>query len=263
MISPFPGMDPYIESKLLWPDFHNDMAGEIRARLNQTLDPIYTAITTPYVTYQVIQIDKDYGIRPDVGVLRTPEIAGGVAIAPAPTITSYVTNQVTVELRLKLHRVEVRFTDNKKVVTMIEILSPVNKQASHKAYHDYLRKQRDILRSEVHFIELDFLRGGTRPPLVKPVPKASYYVMLSRVEERPNVAVWPIQLIDPLPTIPIPLQQPDPDVVLNLNDVVATIYQRGAYQRQINYSQPPPAPVLSDREQSQVSQLLTKTNQII
>ena len=39
MPSPFPGMDPYIEDPELWPDFHNDLASEIRAELNKTIQP--------------------------------------------------------------------------------------------------------------------------------------------------------------------------------------------------------------------------------
>lgn len=258
MKSPFPGMDPYIESKLLWPDFHNSLAYEIKVSLNRTLAPNYIAITTPHVTYHMIQIDKDKGIRPDVGVLgpSEPKLSGGVAVAPAASISPYITNQIEVELPLKLHRVEVRHTESKAVVTIIEILSPVNKTPSHQAHEDYLRKRRDILRSRVHFMELDCLRGGTRPPLVSPVPTASYYVTLSRYEDRPSVAVWPIQLTDPLPTVPIPLQQPDPDVILNLNEIVTTIYQRGAYQRQIDYTQSPPPPSLTKAEQSQLSEIL-------
>ncbi len=256
MASPFPGMDPYIESKLLWPDFHNSLAYEIKVSLNQQLDPKYIAITTPHVSYEIIQIDKDYGIRPDVGILTTPEREGGVTMATATTITPYVTSQVVLESPLKLHRVEVRFTDNRRIVTMIEILSPVNKNISHKAHEDYLRKRRDILRSEVHFMELDLLRGGARSPLVKAVPEASYYVMLSRVEERPHVAVWPLQLTDPLPIVPIPLREPDPDVILNLGEVVTAVYERGAYRRQIDYRQPPPPPSLSEREAAQLAKVL-------
>ena len=259
MSSPFPGMDPYIESKLLWPDFHNSLAYEIKSSLNQMLDPNYIAITTPHVTYQIIQIDKDHAIRPDVGVLHTPETAGGVAVAPMTSITPYVTNQVELELPLKLHRVEVRHTDSKAVVTIIEILSPVNKTASHQSHQDYLRKRRDILRSSVHFMEIDLLRGGKRPPLQRPLSTASYYIMLSRVEDRPQVAVWPIKLTDSLPTVPIPLRDPDPDVILNLNEIVVTVYQRGAYQRQIDYSQNPPPPSLTEEEQGQMSEILSKS----
>ncbi len=43
MPSPFPGMDPYLESPDIWPDFHDALASEIRAVLNQTLPPPYYA----------------------------------------------------------------------------------------------------------------------------------------------------------------------------------------------------------------------------
>ena len=33
MPSPFPGVDPYIESPALWSDFHNNLASEIQAHL--------------------------------------------------------------------------------------------------------------------------------------------------------------------------------------------------------------------------------------
>jgi hypothetical protein len=60
--------------------------------------------------------------------------------------------------------------------TAIEVLSPVNKRSSHEAYHDYLRKRRQLLHSEAHVIEINLLRGGERPPLAGPVPSAPYAV---------------------------------------------------------------------------------------
>ena len=135
-----------------------------------------------------------------------------------------------------------------RLVTAIEILSPSNKQPGHDACEEYLRKRRVLLRSEAHLIEIDLLRGGERPPLGRPVPPAPYYVTLSRVNRRPRVEVWPIQLRDKLPTIPVPLLYPDPDAPLDLGGVVAAVYERGAYGRLIDYSQPPPPPPLSDSE---------------
>jgi len=40
MPSPFPGMDPYIEQPEVWSDFHGDLAAEIRAELNKTIQPV-------------------------------------------------------------------------------------------------------------------------------------------------------------------------------------------------------------------------------
>ena len=73
MKSPFPGMDPYIEDRMIWPDFHSNVASEIQARLNAKIRPAYFAALTPYVTYEVIEISSSrlQAIRPDVGVLQT------------------------------------------------------------------------------------------------------------------------------------------------------------------------------------------------
>jgi hypothetical protein len=41
-----------------------------------------------------------------------------------------------------------------------------------------------------------------------------------------------------LPKIPIPLEDPDPDVFLDLAEIFALAYQRGRYARLINYDRP-------------------------
>ncbi|MBS1251596.1 MAG: hypothetical protein MAG451_00629 [Anaerolineales bacterium] len=256
MPSPFSGMDPYIEQPDLWQDFHGNLAPEIQSRLNQHIQPRYFARLTPYVTYEVIEVAEVRGVRPDVGVWQSQppedEAAGGVAtVMPAP-----VESQVPLELPLRLYSVEVRATDTQQFVTAIEILSPVNKRPGHEAYLDYRRKRKDFIRSAAHFLEIDLLRGGERPPLEQPVPPAAYYVTLSRAERRPTVEVWPIQLSERLPVIPVPLLEPDPDVPLDLGAAVTTIYARGAYAQQIDYRQPPPLPPLSEEESAWLDGLL-------
>jgi len=66
MPSPFPGMDPYIESPALWSDFHNNLASEIQAQLNRLIQPRYFARLTPYVTYEVVEVGQVQGVRPRV-----------------------------------------------------------------------------------------------------------------------------------------------------------------------------------------------------
>ena len=200
-----------------------------------------------------------HGVRPDVGVWQLQTLPGEsqastATIAPAP-----VESLVTLEIPLRLQRVEIRATASQQLVTVVEILSPVNKRPSHDAYLAYQRKRRDILRSEVHLLEIDLLRGGERPPLARPVPAAPYYVVLSRANRRPTVEVWPIQLADRLPVLPVPLLEPDPDVPLDLESVVASVYERGAYASQIDYQQPPPPPALSKPEDDWVRTVLHQT----
>jgi hypothetical protein len=211
---------------------------------------------TPYVTYEVIEVGKTHGIRPDVGVWRLQSSPPESRAAAGVVTTTPVESRVALEIPLRLHRVEIRAMAAQELVTVIEILSPVNKRPGHEAHRDYQRKRRDILRSPVHLLELDLLRGGERPPLEEPVPTVPYYVTLSREGYRPVVTVWPIQLADSLPVLPIPLLEPDPDASLDLAAAVASVYDRGAYASQIDYRQPPPPPILSETESIWLDQRL-------
>jgi Protein of unknown function (DUF4058) len=256
MPSPFPGMDPYIETPELWPDFHGDLAAEIRASLNEQIQPRYFARLTPYLTYEEIEVGQTRGIRPDVGIGRS-QPAAGVPVRGAATITpAPAESRVPLEVPLRLYRVEIRTTGVQELVTVIEILSPVNKRPGHQAYRDYRRKRRALLRSEVHLLEIDLLRAGERPPLEQPVPPAPYYAVLSRADRRPTVDVWPMQLQDRLPVLPVPLLEPDPDSPLGLGTAVAAVYERGAYTPQIDYRQPLPPPPLTPEEEGWVDELL-------
>jgi hypothetical protein len=256
-------MDPYIESPRIWSDFHSGLADEIRAVLNRQIRPNYFAAMTPYVTYETIEVTqkKIYGMYPDVGVWkRSPFTSGGVAVADIVE-SMPVESAVSLEFPLELFSVEIRTTGDEVLITSIEILSPVNKQRGHDAHLDYLRKRRDLLRSAAHLVEIDLLRGGVRPPLQQAVPLAPYYVMLSRATQRPHVAVWPIALTARLPVLPIPLLEPDPDVLLDLGAVVASVYERGGYDARIDYRTPVPPPALAEQETAWVEQLLAPIRQ--
>lgn len=249
-------MDPYIEDPNIWPDFHQDLAAQIRAELNRQVLPRYVAKIVPRVTYEIIEIEEKRGIRPDLAVWGPTTVAGQVFPSTAPVTPAPAESIVELEVPLKVFSVEIHEVGTLRLVTSIEILSPVNKRASHEAYDEYLRKRRELLRSQTHLIEIDLLRGGTRPPLQRPVPTAAYYVVLSRVSKRPYVAVWPIQLQDKLPVLPVPLVDPDPDVALDLNAMVAVVYERGGYSVLIDYQNPPPPPPLSNNELIWMEQLL-------
>jgi len=253
-------MDPYIEQSRIWVDFHSDLASEIRAELNAHIRPAYFARLTPYTTYEVIEISQSrlQGIRPDVGVMQRqpaqPHTSLTVVLDPP------VESVVSMEMQLEILSVEIFRASEETLITAIEILSPVNKQPGHEAYRDYRRKRRELLRSEVHFIEIDFLRAGERSPLERPVPPAPYYVTLSRAGRRPFISVWPIPLTDRLPTIPVPLAAGDPDAVLNLSQIAAAIYERGGYDAQIDYRAPVPPPPLADEEAAWMEKLLEQHN---
>ena len=191
MPSPFPGMDPYIEASRIWSDFHADLATEIRASLNAQIQPKYYAAAVTYVTYDIVEVAQPTrrAISPDVGVWQTPSPApslGSAVVIDPPQLRS----QVPLEAPVRLTNVEVREAGADTLITAIEILSPINKRSGPERAN-YLRKRRELLRSDAHLMEIDLLRTGERSPLETPLPPAPYYVMLSRAEQRPYVDVWP------------------------------------------------------------------------
>lgn len=260
MPSPFPGMDPYMEVPNIWSDFHAGLANAIRSKLNERLRPRYVARLTPYVTYETIEISGSVGIRPDVGIWRTPPPRALREEALLTITPPAAESEIEYEVPVRLYTVELHWVETMELVTAIEILSPVNKKRGHDAHIDYLHKRRDLLHSSAHFIEMDLLRGGERPPLEKPVPPAPYYITLSRSNRRPKVEVWPIQLQDKLPVLPIPLRHPDPDVALDLATIVVNLYEQGGYDMLIDYSQPPPLPKLSEADETWLEIWLKEQN---
>jgi Protein of unknown function (DUF4058) len=255
-------MDPYIEQPEIWGDFHNNLASGIQAALNQLIRPNYFARLIPYVTYETLAIGQVSRTYPDVSVFQPYQPSGVLTRTrtPAPIAVLEpmpIESEIRQDFPLRLHAVEVYTVVDAHLVTVVEILSPVNKRPGHEAYEHYLRKRRQILNTaNIHLVEIDLLRGGQRPPFAGPAPNAAYYVMLSRAERRPKVTVWPIRLQDHLPHLPIPLQSPDADVTLDLGQVVADVYERGAYDLQLDYKKDPPAPKLSKVEATWLKQLL-------
>ena len=131
MPSRFPGMDPYIEDPEIWSDFHGRLAEEISAALNQVLKPRYVARLTPRDDAPRALVDVVINHRCgtyDWADFFDPHFAG-----PADH------NPEGIARTLRLYTVEVRETGGLRLVTAIEVLSPVNKRPGHEAYHDYLR----------------------------------------------------------------------------------------------------------------------------
>jgi Protein of unknown function (DUF4058) len=59
------------------------------------------------------------------------------------------------------------------------------------------------------------------------------------------IDVWPVTLQDTLPTIPVPLREPDLDAVLDLQAAMNAIYEEAGYDLSIDYTRTPPPPAFS------------------
>ncbi len=236
MTCPFPGMDPYLEGNL-WTTFHVQLAVEIARQLTPLLLPRYLAFANQR---QVTDTPEEISIEatdvyPDVGVIegrQTPLPVAAAALAEAPVKLTTV-----VPSRVPHSWVEIRDQAGRTLVTLIEILSPTNKRGGGRK--EYLQKRNKILLSSAHLVEIDLLRQGKRVPMTKPLPAADYFVFLTRANKRPETEVGPFAISDPLPTVRVPLREPDPDVPLDLQQAFTNIYELSPYSVAIDYSDPP------------------------
>ena len=93
--------------------------------------------------------------------------------------------------------------------------------------------------STAHLLEIDLLHNGERVPMRDPLPPAPYFLFLSRAEARPFLEVWPVQLRERLPVVPVPLLPGDADVSLDLQLAFTTIYDALGYDLAVDYRRPP------------------------
>jgi hypothetical protein len=146
---------------------------------------------------------------------------------------------------MRLAQVEVLEVASNELVTVIEILSPINKREPNLS--KYRDKVKEFYRTAVHVLEIDLLRRGTRIHTDARVRAAAYVVTLTRAMES-KLEAWPLQLADRLPAVPVPLRPPDADAPLDLSSALNEVYDEAAYDLSIDYRQPPPPPQLSSAE---------------
>ncbi len=237
MPSPFPGMDPYLES-YEWMSVHHSLSGQIARQLAPKVRPKY--VVRPVERFVIEMFDgfevSHGSIYPDVGIaeMKTMYRVENERQRPLHLATFIPTKipHVTIEIK---HVVD------GELVTAVEVISPTNKRG--EGYRQYLAKRELILASETHLLEIDLLRMGRRVPMRDPLPDAPYFVFLSRAEKRPYLDVWPVQLDEPLPTVPVPLLPDDADVSLDLQLALTTMYDELGFDLSVNYSQPPEIPL--------------------
>ena len=54
--------------------------------------------------------------------------------------------------------------------------------------------------------------------------------------------VWPVQLDEELPVVPVPLRDPDPDAALDLQKAFQPTYDDLGYDLSVDYARPPEVP---------------------
>ncbi len=245
MPSPFPGMDPWLEDPGGWLGVHNSIIAYLSDDLNAALAGRYVTRAQERVVGES-PVNQARGIYPDLFLLerRPGPRTGGTALAEPDA--PIVVQAATAEFREAW--LEIRDRTTRKLITVIELLSPSNKTMRGGGRKLYLKKQREVLASDVNLVEVDLLRGGTWTLAVPEEDARSaapfdYLVSISRPRDRSRFEVHPILLPQRLPRIAVPLAGRDPDAVADLPSLIRRCYDRGQYRATIDYSRPPVPPL--------------------
>jgi hypothetical protein len=242
--SPFPGMDPYLEDPAEWSTVHTLLISAIGEQLVQQVRPHYSVKIEQRVYILTPDEQRDYAIVPDVVMIQRQALAATMSRAAGITQPTLVEPLVNIEIRERY--IEILDRRRRRVVTTLELLSPFNKRPGTSGREAFLQKRQAVFSSDVHWIEIDLLRGGERPAEVAGL--SHYYALLKRGSIPRPYEVWYIDLHERLPVIAVPLTAPQEDVPLDLQAAFTTVYQRADYATEIDYDVEVPSPRLSSEE---------------
>ncbi|HMQ47056.1 MAG TPA: DUF4058 family protein [Saprospiraceae bacterium] len=245
MMSVFPGMDPYLEGHL-WPDVHNSLAYLITVQLTPRLPETYTVQMNNYTVEDTFP-EEDIGIMyPDVALIQKTTITEDPPSEYATLLTPETLVLPAIKpIPVKIPVVEIRDRHKNKLITAIELLSPVNKRAP--GIQPYREKRLRLHLGGVHLIEIDLLRRGQRSFDHPLLPKTHYMISLLNVQDG-KTKIWAIDIGDQLPVIPIPLLRPEEQTYLDIGKALSDLFEQRAFNKLIDYRETPPPPAFSEKE---------------
>ena len=249
--NPFPGMNPYLESEGIWPDFHNELISQLRSALTAHLPDRY------HISLQQrTEVVPPLGPAPDLALIipdalvtdepapslleATPEATGtATAVAAPPEEGAAVRVRMPREVRVTWLRVEAM--PERDVVTIVEVLSPTNK-APGTGRLQYLREREAISASYVNLVEIDLLRRGQPMPLETLPPASDYRILICRGLEHPNALLYPFTVQQAIPKFTLPLLPEDEELEVDLGAIVNGMHHTVRYGQVARYHEPPPEP---------------------
>ncbi|WP_342745945.1 DUF4058 family protein [Brunnivagina elsteri] len=255
IVSPFPGMNPYLENPLFWSEIHNLLIAAIFRKLNPQLRPKYKVAIEKRV-YQTTDEDSLLVGIADVAIQTVQKIQPQepASIAVASPVVEAVTVDLAMPETVKETYLEVRDVSTKEVVTVIEILSPKNKRPG-EGRNTYMKKRLQILGSYTNLVEIDLLRDGKPIQQQQNNIQTDYRILLSRASQRPKADLYPFNLPNPIPSFPLPLRENDTEPLLEIQTLISELYDEGNYDLVIDYSQQP-VPIISRENAAWVDDIL-------
>jgi hypothetical protein len=233
-------MDPYLEHPALWPDVHNRLIAALADDLSARVAPRYY-VGLERRTYLLKADDLVLVGRPDIAVVST---APTPALAMQPMTTSPTVLAVDVPMHDEVYEnfLEIHEVTTGKLVTILELLSPVNK-LHQQGREEYERKRGYVFSSLTSLVEIDLLRAGEPLPVIGPQVQSDYRILVSRGTQRPRAYLIAFTIRQPIPPFPLPLLPGDEEPEVALNRVLHDLYQRAHFELRLDYTQPAVPPL--------------------
>ena len=213
-----PGMDPYLESPEIFPDFHDSLITYLRENLQANLPPPYFAA----IGRRVWIAASRRSIGPDV---------------------------LHDEFREPFLEVYTDSAEGKRLVTSVEVLSLSNKTPGEHGRELFLRKQKELLASRVNLVEIDLLRGGehtTAVPLESALASCGgfdYHVSVHLFDDFESFFVYQSRWKNHCPRSTFPSFRATPPS-RSISRPSSPLLRRRAVCTRINYVQDPITPPL-------------------
>jgi len=221
MASPFPGMDPFLESSSRWPLFHHEL------------------VTCLY-----------QGLLSGLGDRYRARIGQRIYATQQALLTSIVREEHREEF------VEIRQRGETRINTLIEVVSPDNK-TSAEGRQAYISKRYEAKIAGANLVEIDLSLQGM--PIID-YPRHSlgahdYVVAVTRMTQPNRPEIWASALSKRLPQFKVPLARNDKDLMVDLQNALARCYDKSNIASRIDYASDA-VPFATDEKQQWIDRYL-------
>lgn len=252
--NPFPGMNPYLEHRHIWPGFHNRLIAILAEELGPQVPGNYRVDIE-----ERFEIDGPFGPPPDLAFMipdelvtgepavqtTPPDVATGTtAVATSPAEEYAVRVRMPREVKVTWLRVET--VPDQKIVTIVEALSPTNK-APGRERNRYERKREVIVGSGANLVEIDLLRRWEPMPLETPPPASDYRILVCEGWRRPSALLYPWNVRQAIPPFLLPLLPEDKPLQVDLGPIIDRMHHTARYGQVARYHEPPPEPAFEGK----------------
>ena len=200
MPSPFPGMDPYLESDRLWPLFQH-----------QIVTCLYQILLPGLVDRYKARIGQRH--------YQTEQAL----------FTSVIKEEHHEEF------IEVRHRNETRLVTLIDVVSPVNK-ITDTGRQAYLNKRREGKGNGANLVEIDLSLQGS--PMLDysrdGLPDWDFAVTVTRAAQPDRYEIYTATMQKRLPRFRLPLSSDDRDTVVDLQVAFTRAYDQGNFTSQVD-----------------------------